>query len=154
MKPRPFKFKLQSVLDLKIQIEDEEKEKLAKLNAEKAREEMVLEGLRNAKIEETRVFREKQRGTLNIVELKQFEAHLKKLDHMIVNQKLRIRELEIKIEEQRQITIKASQERQIFEKLRDKHKEIFIQEMEAEETKFIDELAITRFRRGDKRKGA
>ncbi|MCL5037241.1 MAG: flagellar export protein FliJ [Chloroflexi bacterium] len=154
MKPRPFKFKLQSVFDLKIQIEDEEKEKLAKLNAEKAREEMVLEGLRNAKIEETQIFREKQKGSLDIVELKQFEAHLKKLDHMIVNQKLRIRELEIKIEEQRQITIKASQERQVFEKLRDKHKEIFIQEMEAEETKFIDELAITRFRRGDKRKGA
>ncbi|MCD6310750.1 MAG: flagellar export protein FliJ [Candidatus Eremiobacteraeota bacterium] len=153
MKPKPFKFKLQSVLDLKIQIEDEEKEKLAKLNAEKAREEMILRGLQEAKVETTRVFKDKQRGELDIVELKQYEAHLKKLEYMIVNQRLRIKELEIKIEEQRQVVIEASKERKTFEKLKDKHKEAFIKEMEMEERKFIDELAITRYRRGEKERG-
>ena len=148
MPPKVFKFKLQTVLDLKQKIEDEEKEKLGKLIQEKHREEMVLERLKQAESQARSELKEKQReGKLDIDELRRYDSHLKRLGNAIISQNLRLKELAIRIEEQRQVLIKASQEKKIYEKLKEKHQEAFIKELDDEERKFIDELATSRYRR-------
>jgi flagellar protein FliJ len=148
MPPKVFRFKLQTVLDLKQKIEDDEKEKLAKLIQEKIREEQVLERLKQAEIQARNEIREKQQaGKLDIDELRRYDSHLKRLANAIISQKLRLKELDIRIEDQRQVLLKASQDKKIYEKLKEKHKEVFLQEQEDEERKFIDELATSRYRR-------
>jgi len=148
MPPKVFRFKLQTVLDLKQKIEDDEKEKLAKLIQEKIREEQILERLKQAEVQARTELREKQQaGKLDIDELRRYDSHLKRLANAIISQNLRLKELDIRIETQRQVLLKASQDKKIYEKLKEKHQEVFIQEQEEEERKFIDELATSRYKR-------
>jgi len=148
MANKPFKYKLQSILNIKEKIEEEEKEKLSKLLFEKANEEAVLQHLKDRKFQSQEEMKAKQlQGAMDMEELKRYEAHLKKMEFLIQNQVLRIRELDMKIEQQRQVVIKATQERKMFDKLKEKHKDRFMVEQDREERKFIDELAISRFQR-------
>ena len=148
MAQKVFRFKLQSVLDIKQKIEDEEKEKLAKLIQEKIKEEKVLENLINSEAQARQELKDKQReGKLDIDELRRYDSHLKRLANAIISQNLRLKELAIRIESQRQELLKATQQKKIYEKLKEKHQEAFIKEMDDEERKFIDELATSRYKR-------
>ena len=148
MAGKKFKYKMQSILNIKEKLEEEEKDKLGRLLFEKANEEAVLAQLRARKANSQQEMKDKQRqGAMDVEELKRYDAHLKKMEFLIENQILRIKELDVRIEKQRQAVIKATQERKIFEKLKEKHKERFMMEQELEERKFIDELAISRYQR-------
>jgi len=146
--PKKFRFRLQSILDYKQKLEDEEKEKLAKLLQEEVQAQEYLVGLRNRKATDQQEMRSRQQaGTMDVDELKRFNQHLKYLEKAIENQLLYLRELAIRIEAQRQALVKAAQERKVFEKLKEKHHEVFIQGEETEERKLIDELATLRYAR-------
>jgi len=148
MAGKKFKYKMQSILNIKEKLEEEEKDKLGRLLFEKANEEAVLAQLRARKANSQQEMKDKQRqGAMDVEELKRYDAHLKKMEFLIENQILRIKELDVRIEKQRQAVIKATQERKMFEKLKEKHKERFMMEQETEERKFIDELAISRYQR-------
>lgn len=145
MGQKRFKFKLQSILDYKQQIEDEEKEKLAKLMQEEQKAKEYLETLKQNREREVFNLKEKQQeGTLNIDELKLIHNHIQYLGVQIENQKIKISNLQKKIEEQRQKLMEATKERKSYEKLKEKQQERFLQEIETEERKMIDELATTR----------
>lgn len=148
MPPRNFKFKLQIVLDVKEKREEEEKEKLAKLFKLKADEEAVLAKLEREKFDTLEELKEKQKtGGINVEKIKMYHAHLKKLDHRITNQKLRLTEIDIAIDKQREALLEATKEKKTFEKLKEKHYDEWLKELDAEERKFIDELATIRFAR-------
>jgi flagellar protein FliJ len=142
-----FRFKLQSVLELKIKLEDEEKRKLADLIALQAREEQVLYQLQQQRAAMILEFKEKQCGGINVTELQMYSYTIEKLKNDIINQQLRLREIAIRIEEQRQRLIEATQEKKIYEKLKEKQQEAWLAEEEYEEKKLIDELATIKFAR-------
>ena len=148
MPPKSFKFRLQSILDYKKKREDEEKEKLAKLMQALSAEEKVLLNLQHLLAREKEEYREKQRaGTLNLEELKMYHAYIKKVENDIVLQTQKIQKLNAEVENQRQQLLKATQEKKVFEKLKDKHHGDFLQEIEEEERKMIDELATVRYKK-------
>lgn len=150
MPPKKFRFKLQSILDYKQTREDEEKEKLAGLIGEKARQEEHLAALKAQKAADQQEMRRRQQaGALDVEELKRYNQHLKTLERAIENQLLLIQELAVRIEAQRQALVKASQEKKVYEKVKEKHRDTFLQEEDAEERKLIDELATLRYVRDE-----
>lgn len=148
MGKKKFRFKLQSVLELKIKMEDDEKKKLADLIALQAREEQVLQSLHYQREQRIQEFKEKQgAGGINVMELQMYAYIIDKLKNDIINQQLRLKEIAIKVEEQRQNLIKATQEKKIYEKLKEKQQEAWTAEEEFEEKKLIDELSTIKFAR-------
>jgi len=143
-----FVYKLQSVLDLKQKLEDEEKRKLADLMQLQAREEQVLKNLQYTRAQRIQEFKEKQcQGGINVTELQMYAYTIEKLKNDIINQQLRLKEIAIMIEEQRQNLIKATQQRKIYEKLKENKQKIWLEEEEYEEKKLIDELATIKYAR-------
>jgi flagellar FliJ protein len=148
MPPKRFIFKLQSVLDLKLKKEDEEKKELARLFAVQEEENRKLEMLIRKEAMTKEEMKEKQReGGVDVDELKRYLFYLKRLQSDIENQKILLQKIAIQIENQRQVLIKASQERQIYEKLKEKRQDEFNAEIEEEERKLIDELATQKYAR-------
>ncbi len=143
-----FRYRLEKVLELKRKKEDDEKEKLAKLLQEEERERQIKAQL-EAQLAEVRAeLRERQRnGTLDINGLRFFPQHIKHLENLILNQELRLKELAIRIMEQRQNLLKAAQERKTYEKHRETSQENWQAELDAEEAKMLDELATLKYAR-------
>lgn len=137
-----FRYRLEKILELKIKAEDDEKEKLAALLQEEEREKLVKQELLN-KLASVRVeLKERQHdGTLDINALRAFPQHIKYLENQIVNQDLRLRELAIRIKDQRDNLMQAAQERQAYEKNKEKNREKWTAEMDAKEATMLDELA-------------
>ncbi|HXE72197.1 MAG TPA: flagellar FliJ family protein, partial [Candidatus Nitrosotenuis sp.] len=88
-----------------------------------------------------------QQATLDIDELRWYPQHIKHLENQITNQELRLRELAILIAAQRQALTRAVQERQLYEKHKEKSHEAWTAEQDAEEAKLIDELATIKHAR-------
>lgn len=148
MKPKKFKFKLQSILELKKKKEDAEKEKLARLFNKLSKAEKKLADYKIKEKDTKLQMRQKQRkGGLDVEELKRHHYYLEQLADLIENQKVIIEQIKKEVEEQRQVLIKATQEKKTYEKLKEKHKKKFDEEQTLTERKFIDELATTRYHR-------
>ncbi len=139
---------MQSILDHKQDLEDKEKEKLAKILQRLEQAKQYLVNLEHKRDVTRFELKEKQRaGELDIIKLKIYNQYLKKLDSDIINVKLMIEQIKVEEREQRQNLLKAAQERQTFEKLKEKHREQFLAEEAEKERKFIDDLTTIKFAR-------
>ena len=148
MAQKRFIYRLQKVLELKEKQEEEEKEKLAKLMEQENYERQVKAQLEQKLLDVQAVLRQKQAaGTLNVEELRFYPGHIKNIKNQIRNQELRLRELAIRIKEQRNALMKAAQERQTYEKHKEKSQEEWQAEMDRAEAIMLDELATINFAR-------
>jgi flagellar FliJ protein len=143
-----FRYRLEKILELKRKKEDDEKERLAKLLAEEDKERQLKLQL-EAQLASVRAeLKERQRnGTLDINGLRFFPQHIKHLENLILNQELRLKELAIRILEQRQNLMRAAQERKTYEKHKETSQETWQAELDAAEAKMIDELATLKYAR-------
>ena len=141
-----FKFKLQSVLDLKFDIEEEEKRKLADVMQLQEREEQKLMSMQARQAQLIAELKKKQgEGAINITELQMYARGIEKLKNDIIGQQLRLKEVAIMLDEQRKRLITATQERKIYEKLKEKQQQAFKEEEEYKEKLLIDELATLKY---------
>lgn len=148
MPPKKFKYRLEKVLEFKIKKEEEEKELLAKLMEEEARERQIKAQLEQTLADVRVTLKTKHlSGSLNMEELRFYPGHIKDLENRIKNQELRLKELAIRIIEQRKALMKAAMEKQVYEKHKEKTKEEWQKELDAEEARLIDELATIKFAR-------
>lgn len=148
MPPKRFVYRLQKILEFKEKKEEEEKEKLAKLMEQEEQERRVKAMLEQKLLEIQATLRNKQAaGTLNVEELRFYPGHIKNVKNQIRNQELRLRELAIRIKEQRNALMKAAQERQVYEKHKEKCQEAWQEEMDKAEAIMLDELATINFAR-------
>lgn len=147
-KGKRFTYRLQKVLEFKEKTEEEEKEKLAKLMEQEAYERQVKAQLEQKLAETQGVLRAKQAaGTLNVEELRYYPGHIRNIENQIKNQELRLQELAIRIKEQRNALLKAAQERQVYEKHKEKCQEEWQAEVDKAEALMLDELATINFAR-------
>ncbi len=145
---KKFKFRLQSVLDIKIKNEDDEKRKFADIMQLQAREEQVLAMLHQKKIALTAELKAKQaEGGINITELQIFSRAIEKTKHDIVSQEIRLQEIAIMLEEQRKKLIEATQEKKIYEKAKENSLKAYQAEEDYVEMLTIDELATLKYAR-------
>lgn len=151
MGQKRFRYRLQQILDLKIQAEEDEKDKLAKLMQQEEHERQVKAQLEAKLVSIQEDLKAKQAaGVLNVDSLRFFPQHIEFVKGQIINQELRLKEIAIRIVQQRENLMKAAQERQSYEKNKEKNKERWTQEIEQEEAKMIDELATINYARNQR----
>lgn len=148
MPARTFKFRLQTVLEYKIRCEENEQRILAEKKAILAREEHRLQTLKIFKDARQHELSEKsQKGLLDIEELKRYHEQQKQLVRQIAAQEIKVQQASADVELQRLKLLEATKEKKTMEKLKEKHHADYLIEVAAEEQKFIDELATTRYDR-------
>lgn len=144
-----FRYRMQSILNIKIQMEDQAKMELGRAQRRLNEEEEHLErlyGRKNDYLEEGRKLRQ---DSLKVQELRDNEYALARMDEFIEQQKENVRYAERKVEEARQKLEEVMKERKGQERLREKAFEQFVLEVNAAESKEVDEL--TSYTYGQKR---
>ena len=143
---KKFKFKLQSVLDIKIKNEDDEKRKFADIMQLQAREEQVLVQMHQKRTRLVAELKAKQgAGDLDITELQMYSRGIERVKNDIISQEIRLREIAIMLEEQRRILLEATQQKKIYEKVKENQYKAYVDEEEFAERLLIDELATLKY---------
>lgn len=135
-----FKYRMQSILEVKKKLEEQAKNEFAAARAALNEEEDKLEQLKKRKEayeDEGRALRE---STLNIMDIIENKEALLRMDEFIADQQLNVKRAEDRMEEARLALQTAMQESKTQEKLREKAFEQFMKDENARESKEIDEL--------------
>lgn len=135
-----FKYRMQSILEVKKKLEEQAKNEFAAARAVLNEEEEKLEQLKRRKEayeDEGRALRE---DTLNIMDIIENKEALLRMDEFIADQQLNVERAEDRMEEARLALQNAMQESKTQEKLREKVFEQFMKEENKRESKEIDEL--------------
>ena len=135
-----FKYRMQSILEVKKKLEEQAKNEFAAARAVLNEEEEKLEQLKKRKEayeDEGRALRE---DTLNIMDIIENKEALLRMDEFIADQQLNVKRAEDRMEEARLALQTAMQESKTQDKLREKAFEQFMKDENARESKEIDEL--------------
>ena len=135
-----FRYRMQSILEIKKKLEEQAKNEFAAARAALNEEEDKLEQLKKRKEayeDEGRALRE---NTLNIMDIIENKEALLRMDEFIADQQLNVKRAQDRMEEARLALQTAMQESKPQEKLREKAFEQFVKEENARESKEIDEL--------------
>lgn len=144
-----FVYRMQSILNIKSQMENQAKMELGQAQRRLSEEEERLEALyvrKESYLEEGRKLR---LDSLKVQSLRDNEYAVARMEEFIEAQKENIKRAEQLVEEARQKLQEIMQERKMQEKLREKAFKQFIREENAKESKEVDELtSYTYGRRG------
>ena len=135
-----FKYRMQSILEVKKKLEEQAKNEFAAARAVLNEEEEKLEQLKKRKEayeDEGRALRE---NTLNIMDIIENKEALLRMDEFIADQQLNVKRAQDRMEEARLALQNAMQESKTQDKLREKAFEQFVKEENKRESKEIDEL--------------
>ena len=136
-----FNYRMQSILDLKLKLEDQERTNYGLANMRLREEEEKLQQLALRRAGYERQGRElRSSGTIDIVELETNRKAVEAMKVLIRAQMLEVRRAEKDVEAARRRLQDAMQERKIHEKLREHAFEDFVEELEYDEKKQVDEL--------------
>ncbi|HEY9059826.1 MAG TPA: flagellar export protein FliJ [Pseudobacteroides sp.] len=140
-----FKFRLQPLLNIKIQLEDSAKNELGKavqrLEEEKEKARFLVEN-REKYISE---FQEKTSSYVRIDELKGYTLYISKLAQNIELQNKNIKEASDNVDRYREDLIKIVKERKILEKLKEKKYKEYLSELGKDEQKRMDEIVSYKY---------
>ena len=135
-----FRYRLQNVLDIKFRMEDQARAAFAsaqaKLNEEEAKRDALIEKMR-AYEEEGRSLRE---NVLNVYNMRDNTRAIDNIKEQIEEQEKNIRQAAKVVDQARIRLTDAMQERKIHEKLKENSFEEFKREVNAAESKEVDEL--------------
>jgi len=115
-----FKFSVQSVLDLKIKFEDQEKVKLLKLKNELNSLLDELNALKNLYENCKRELRELSAIGTTTIKFSEMVLYIKEIDNNIVSKKCEIDKVQEKVELQANVLKEMNKEVKMLEKLREK----------------------------------
>lgn len=135
-----FRYRMQSILNIKYQLETQAKMELGRAQVKLIEEEERLKALidrKEAYLEEGRQMRSR---ALNVNDLRDNSNAMKVMDEMIGRQKEQVAKAEKEVEAARVRLQEVMQERKMHEKLKEKALEQFMREENAAEFKAVDEL--------------
>ena len=135
-----FKYRMQSILEIKKKLEEQAKNEFAAARAALNEEEEKLERLYKRKEAYEEKGRSLRENTLNIMDIIENKEALLRMDEFIADQQLNVKRAQDRMEEVRLALQTAMQESKTQEKLREKAFEQFVKEENARESKEIDEL--------------
>ena len=142
------RFQLQSVLDYREQIVDLRQGELAELENRLQAERQVLATLRQRIADLAAcISQEQQAGGLNCDDLNYKTAYMEQLEAREEAQIERVRECRLVREAKRQELMQAAQDKQVLEKLKERHLEQQRAEELHREGQALDEINVVRFHR-------
>ena len=135
-----FRYRMQSILNIKYQLETQAKMEVGRaqmrLNEEQEKRQMLIDR-KEAYMEEGRRMRKK---ALRATDLRDNRNAVLIMDEMIAVQELEVRKAEEALEKAREKLTAVMQERKMHEKLKEKALLQFLDEEKAAEFKVVDEL--------------
>jgi len=135
-----FVFRMQSLLNLKIQMENSLKNELGKAVRELERQKDILNRLNREMNECIENINGKFGEGISVGELRKYNTYISYLSDRVKLQKENIKKAQLVVDKYRDKLIKAMQERKVLEKLRKKKYEEYVREQLKEEQKLNDEI--------------
>lgn len=135
-----FKYRMQSILDIKEKLETQAKQEFAAAKAALDTELEKLQQLKDRKQYYENRAQELLSGTLQVQEIQDNKNAILKMDEYIEVQKVQVKRAEKKLEIARQNLADLMQERKMHEKLREHAFEEFVEDIKKQENKDVDEL--------------
>lgn len=135
-----FRYRMQSILDIKLKMETQAKQEFAQAKLVLDREEEHL-----AQLIEQKKFYEKQaekllHGKLDLLEIAANKEAILKTEEYILEQNIRVEKAKQLLEKARENLKEVMQERKVQESLKEKAFEEFLMEEKHQESKEIDQL--------------
>lgn len=140
---------MQSILDLKEKLEEQEKINYSIANAKLREEENKLQELIVRRAAYEKRGRELRTGTINLREIASNRKAVESMKVLIRTQMLEVHKAERAVEAARRKLTEVMKERKAQEKLREKAFEEFKAELAYEENKSVDELVSYTYHNGD-----
>ncbi|MCS7164854.1 MAG: flagellar export protein FliJ [Candidatus Calescibacterium sp.] len=150
MYSKPFKFKLEKILQMKIEEEEEQKRIFSKAQKKLIEEEIKLENMKKNLELKTQEYKLKLMQVGQPEYFQNFSKYLEKLKKDIELQKIVVEQAKIQLEIEKQKLQEKINERKTFEKLKEKEYNKYLQEQKMAESKFLDELSNIKFTRNKK----
>lgn len=135
-----FRYRMQSILDIKLKMETQAKQEFAEARMNLDQEEERLAALRERRENYERRAREQLMGALNCRDMAENKEALLRMDEYIAQQLLQVREAEKKLEQAREKLAEVMKERKSHETLKEKAFEQFLLDEKKQEGKEVDEL--------------
>ena len=141
---KKFAFSLQSVLNLQLKIEEQEKQVFREMSMKLAEEEEKLRELMNQREGYENDLKEALNGVLDVTKVNNIKHSIDVMKSRIRTQMIAVHVAEKNVEAARIRLTEAVVNRKTYEKMREKAFEEYKKEAEAEEGKEIDELVSFR----------
>lgn len=135
-----FIYRMQNILDIKYKLEEQAKQHYMEVRMRLNEAQDVLEQLKCRKEEYFAEYRHLVSERLDVLAIEQCKTAILVMDEYIEDQKMVIIQIELELEEAVRLMNEATKERKIHEKLKDNQFEVFLQELNQEEMKEIDQL--------------
>lgn len=140
-----FVYKMESILSVKYKLEDQAKNVFAEANRVLNQEEEKLTDLYVRKENYEKQLLGQVSGNLKIIEIRRVEEAVEVMKYYIKMQLVAVTAAKQQVEKARVKLNRAIQERKIHEKLKEKAFEEFMQELNREERKELDELVSFKY---------
>ena len=135
-----FRYRMQSILDIKEKLEDQARQELASAQAALNGETRRLEELKARKSGYEEEAAGLLSGTLILREIEDNKSAILRMDEYIALQRERVRAAERQVEKARERLQEVMQERKMHENLKEHAFEAFLEEEKKQEGKEVDEL--------------
>lgn len=135
-----FIYRMQSILEIKIKMEDQAKTEFATAKMHLDEEEERLQYLKDRKAGYEELGRELRMDGLKVFEILENKEAIDRMDEFILIQMDHVRKAQRQLDEARLRLQEAMQESKTHEKLREKAFDEFVHEENAREAKEVDEL--------------
>ena len=140
-----FKFQFQSILNLKIRLEDQKKAKLGEateiLNSEMEKLNILITEKKN----QFKLMKEKRNSGFTPKELIAYNNYMERLKKSISIQEMVVQKARENVEKARVELVSAAKERKMFETLKEKKMEEYWEEYYRKEQVTLDEIASYRY---------
>lgn len=145
-----FQYRMQSILNIKLKMEDQAKMQFAQAQAKLNEEEEKLQALKNRKSQYESELKICLQAILDLPKIEELQNTIMRMEEFIVEQKREVDRAAKLVEKAREKLTEVMVERKSHEKLKENAFEEFIQELNSAEGKEIDEL--TSYTYGQKNK--
>jgi flagellar FliJ protein len=135
-----FIYRMQSILDIKYKLEEQAKQQYMEVRHRYNEAVDMLDTLKHRKEEYFQEYRSLLNERLDVLEIEKCKEAITIMDEYINNQIQVVKKIEAELEQAVEHMNEAMKERKIYEKLREKQFEVFLQELNREEAKEIDQL--------------
>lgn len=140
-----FIYRMQNILDIKNKLEVQARNSYAAARVRLSQEEEKLDSLFAQKKAYEDAYRQQLYGNINIVQINICKNAIELSKNMIKKQLVEVKVASLNLEAAQKRLGEVMKERKIQEKLREKAYEEFLQELNDQEKKEIDELVSFRF---------
>ena len=145
-----FQYRMQSILNIKLKMEEQAKMQFAQAQAKVNEEEAKLLQLKNRKAGYEKDLKELLLKKLDLLKIDELQNAIMRMEEYIVDQQREVEKAYRVLEKERQKLTEVMIERKSHEKLKENAFEQFLQELNSTEGKEVDEL--TSYTYGQKNK--